>query len=456
MTAGALYFFLFFFTPLFSGMALKIANPEASQEEQAASLGIAMSLYCAKLQGDNEADVYTEEDVELIQSQIKEETEAEASAEPPMTPTVIFLMSESFFDVTELPGVDFEEDPVANFHALEQTYTSGKFLSSTYCGGTAYVEMEVLTGLCGYLLKENDTLTSLPDSLYGRLPVITDVFKNYGYSTFFLHSYTNKLYNREVIYNEFGFDSVLFSDSFSQDAETRGGYISDMELSKKIISLYEERNPEEPLFLFGVSMENHQPYTASKFGENSELLISSELLDEKGLQALNTYVRGVKDADAALGYLVDYFSGRDEPVMLIFFGDHLPNLSTGSNDTVYSQLGYASTNVTTDWEPDELAKMLSTDYVIWTNYEETSEEDHDESCNFLGLSVLNRLGFEPTEYFKWLNTDVYPEMLLYRPRLFVMRNGKRYADVPESLSDLLKQYTVVVHDIVYGDNVIFK
>jgi len=240
------------------------------------------------------------------------------------------------------------------------------------------------------------------------------------------------------------------------DAETRGGYISDMELSKKIISLYEERNPEEPLFLFGVSMENHQPYTASKFGENSELLISSELLDEKGLQALNTYVRGVKDADAALGYLVDYFSGRDEPVMLIFFGDHLPNLSTGSNDTVYSQLGYASTNVTTDWEPDELAKMLSTDYVIWTNYEETSEEDHDESCNFLGLSVLNRLGFEPTEYFKWLNTDVYPEMLLYRPRLFVMRNGKRYADVPESLSDLLKQYTVVVHDIVYGDNVIFK
>ncbi|HHT17469.1 MAG TPA: sulfatase-like hydrolase/transferase, partial [Papillibacter sp.] len=214
LTAGALYFFLFFFTPLFSGMALKIANPEASQEEQAASLGIAMSLYCAKLQGDNEADVYTEEDVELIQSQIKEETEAEASAEPPMTPTVIFLMSESFFDVTELPGVDFEEDPVANFHALEQTYTSGKFLSSTYCGGTAYVEMEVLTGLCGYLLKENDTLTSLPDSLYGRLPVITDVFKNYGYSTFFLHSYTNKLYNREVIYNEFGFDSVLFSDSF--------------------------------------------------------------------------------------------------------------------------------------------------------------------------------------------------------------------------------------------------
>ena len=32
------------------------------------------------------------------------------------------------------------------FHAVEETSTSGKLVSNTYCGGTGYVEMEVLTG----------------------------------------------------------------------------------------------------------------------------------------------------------------------------------------------------------------------------------------------------------------------------------------------------------------------
>jgi hypothetical protein len=436
-------------------MALGMADANASQEERVADLGVAMNLYCSKLIGDKKTVLNANADVEFVKNHLEKNKNVDSAAKTADTPTVIFLMSESFFDVTELPGVSFINDPVANFHALEERCTSGKFLSSTYCGGTAYVEMEVLTGLCSYLLKENDTLTSLPDALYGRLPVITDVFKKYGYSTCFIHSYTNDLYNRETIYHGYGFDSVLFSDCFSKEAEMRGGYIADLALSKKIISLYEEKKPGQPLFLFAVSMENHQPYTGSKFEENNEHLFSTELLNEKAVVALNTYVTGVRDADAALGYLVDYFSARKEPVMIVFWGDHLPNLSTDSDHSVYSQLGYASGNVTTEWGPAELTKMLSTDYVVWTNYEQAPEEDHDESCNFMGLSVLKRLGFERTGFFAWLDSHVYPEMLLYRPRLFVTRAGECYTRVPESMNDIIRQYNVVVHDIVYGGNAIF-
>lgn len=455
ITAGALYFLLFFATPVFNSLALQIAGSDISQEELSAKAGVVMSLYCTKLQEDRAADMYTEEDIEQFQDIIKNDEENYQAPEVIVTPTVIFLMSESFFDVTQLPAITFSEDPVPTFHALSQSCTSGKFLSQTYCGGTAYVEMEMMTGICSYLLKENDTLTSLPDAVYRRLPVITDVFRNYGYSTCFLHSYSNALYNREAIYTQYGFDSILFSDSFPETAEKRGGYISDLELSRKIISLYEEKNPASPLMLFAVSMENHQPFTATKFDDKTQL-VSSDVLDEKGLATLNTLVQGLKDADTALGYLVDYFSTCTEPVMLVFWGDHLPNLSTDSGSTVYSQLGYSNTNVTTDWSPDELAKMLSTDYVIWSNYEDAPQPDHHESCNFLGLSVMTRLGFELTDYFSWLDTYISPHMLLYRPRLFVTRNGENYKTVPEALDTLMTQYGTVVHDIVYGDNTIFE
>ncbi len=50
----------------------------------------------------------------------------EPTPEPePVVPTVIFLMSESFFDVTELPGIRFERDPLETFQALAETQPSG-------------------------------------------------------------------------------------------------------------------------------------------------------------------------------------------------------------------------------------------------------------------------------------------------------------------------------------------
>ena len=62
-------------------------------------------------------------------------------------PNVIFVLSESFFDVTELPGVEFESDPVADFHAVQEQGVSGKFYTHTLGYGTSNIEMEVFTGI---------------------------------------------------------------------------------------------------------------------------------------------------------------------------------------------------------------------------------------------------------------------------------------------------------------------
>ena len=362
-------------------------------------------------------------------------------------------MSESFFDVTTLPGVSFETDPLETYHALAADHPSGKFLSSTYCGGTAYVEMEVLTGLCSGLLRSGDNLTSLPDERYRSLPCISDVFAAQGYELTFLHSYNSRLYNRAVIYDAFGFDRILFDDSFPEDADRQGSYISDPALSEMLLSLLAEEH-DRPQMIFTVSMENHQPYSAAKFGEPCASGLKSDLLEEDELAVLDAYVRGLEDADRGLKLLTDALRDSDEPVMLVFWGDHRPNLGMSDGRNIYEELGQCSGTDTEAWGPEELAEMLSTDWLIWTNYP-LEAEDRTESCTMLGLHVLETLGFELTDYYRWLKLVADGRYLLYRPRLFADAAGRFYRETPEVYEKLMKSYAAVVYDVVYGDCSLF-
>lgn len=441
-------------SPLYTAWAVSLEPEKLSQEERVAEYGPVLSLFCSYARVAEAPPMSQMGDLERLQFQL-EMLPLEKEDPDAKKPTVIFLMSESFFDVTKLPAVSFSKDPVPVFRALSEEYTSGDFLSNTYCGGTGWVEMEVLTGICSNFLNESDTLTSLAgESTYTNMPSVPRIFQNAGYRTTFLHAYTSELYERSVIYPQLGFDEVLFMDDFPADAEKRGGYLSDSALAKEIISRY-EAGGEEPMMLFAVSMENHQPYRAEKFGGEAEVKVESDALAEEELAVLQSYVTGLHDADRALGELVDYFEKQEEPVMIVFFGDHLPSLGLSEKETVYSKLGYSSTAVTTDWEPEELAKMLSTDYLIWTNYEGAAEADHAESCTLLGLSVLERIGLQPDPYFAWLREYAEPEMLLYRPRLYVNASGEAFSAIPEGQAAVMQDYQNAVRDIAYGGNVVF-
>ena len=439
-------------TPLLSIWANSLEKENMSDESRVRDFGAPLGLYMSYVAGKAEMAELASASFDELKAQVA--SLSDEVNEPDVKPNVIFLMSESFFDVTKLDGVIFSEDPIPNFHALAEKYTSGEFISNTYCGDTGYVEMEVLTGICSNLLRDSETLTSLsPNSVYEGIPTIADIFDSYGYRTGFLHSYNSNLYNREAIYSAFGFDDILFEDSFNADVEMRGGYISDMALSEKIISMYEAKG-DEPMFLFALSMENHQPYTAEKF-DDEVISINSDVLTGEELSVLSGYVNGLYDADRALMRLVEYFSESDEETMIVFFGDHLPNLGVGAGETVYSRLSYSSTPITTDWAPDELAKMLSTDYLIWTNYEKEAEDDALTSSNMLGLSVMKRLGFSLGKYYGWLDKFIAPYTLIYRPQLYVDASGMAFSHIPDAHSEIISNYKLAVYDIVYGKGNVF-
>ena len=445
------------------GLVLAVTLFVLPRPETEARCGPVLTLWRAWFRGSGggAAPGEDEEALDLLREQLVSApapTPSPAPAEPepepePVRPTVIFLMSESFFDVTKLPQISFERDPLPRYHSLARTNTAGDFLSLTYCGGTGYVEMEVLTGLCSHFLRSGDTLTSLPEEVYRRIPSITDVFLAEGYELSFLHSYNDKLYNRPAIYDALGFGSLRFEDSFPEEAERRGGYLSDLALTREILAALEEPSGA-PRMIFAISMENHQPYIASKFGEECRSGLRSPVLDKEEREVLDACVRGLEDADEALGALTDALSQREEPVMLVFWGDHRPNLGLADGRNVYQSLGLYEDPDTGSWEPEPLKRMLTTDYLIWTNYG-LPKEDGPESSTLLGLHVLEKLGFPLTNYYAWLRERVDGHCLLYRPRLFVKWDGTALAAVPEEEGELMRLYAAAVYDLVYGEGRIF-
>lgn len=469
----------FFLTGIFLTPAADAAW-NFSQEERIDHLGISFAFYSAYAVSQQEKNEGYDELIAQIKSEVQAQNDdfssdaqehnkasdtsaagsekdsaggrSHTDAEP--SPTVILLMSESFFDISRLDGLDYPEDITPNFHRLAETCTSGLFYSNTYAGGTGNVEIEVMTGISRSALRESDTITALPDEVYSKMPTLAAVFREHGYKNIFLHSHTAELYNRSVIYKKFGFDEILFSDSFPKDAERRGGFISDRAFTDKIISIYEE-NKDEPIFLSAVSVENHQPYNDDKFAVKTDLGITSELLSEKSLNILQNYTIGLKDADTALGQLTDYFEKEDQPVIIIFFGDHLPNLGSGDGALAYSDLGYVSSPSSKDWKGQDMLSMLSTDYLIWTNYETDTVPDHNTSTSLLGLEILKKLGFSLSGYYQWMDENVAPYMLHRYSSLFVDGEDRVYDEVPDEQYEMIRRYSAVVYDIVYGNNVIF-
>ena len=121
----------------------------------------------------------------------------------------------------------------------------------------------------------------------------------------------------------------------------------------------------------------------------------SELSDED-TEIYETFVHGLHNADKALGKLIEYFSAVDEPVVIAFWGDHLPNLTTSSGSNIYREVGFCDDSESYNLESSDYFKMLITDYVIWNNFGLEKKEKAIGAPMF-GIEVMDRIGIEKLE-----------------------------------------------------------
>lgn len=430
--AAALAFVLIFwfgsntlvFAPLGAGTDRHIPQ-RTSNESCGVILGLWRSVY-QLVTRDMGAD-YSQAHMESVTAQAQALTAGqddgqaggEQGEEKKVRPNVILILSESFFDVTGLENVTFEQDPAAEFRALKEEGVSGPFFTRSLGYGTCNIELEVLTGMNTGLLSGEDLYSWSPD-VFTRLPSVPSILQSEGYYTAMLHMFDDSIYHRTGIFSQLGFDDLYFSPDFAgfhepaaqaadywayMNDRIAGSFYSDDLMTDLLISLYEKHDADGPVFLYGISMENHSTYV-DKYGWE-ELTVSPEspLTGEAANDLLNLS-QGVRNASAALGRLADYFRLVDEPTVIVFFGDHRPGLGLSDGGTVYSELGMvpADTGV---WTADDYARLYSTDYLIWSNdpsyLPARPGSEAETSCNYLGAAILEIAGADRPLYWKLIS-----------------------------------------------------
>ncbi|MCQ5027099.1 LTA synthase family protein [Oscillibacter valericigenes] len=365
---------------------------------------------------------------------------------------VVMVMNEAFSDLTDSPAFDYgeEDDPLSNLHALEADphALSGHLVVPGFAGGTANTEFDVLTGIQTNALSASTT--SSFRVVNRNLESLFRVFDADGYATSFFHPGDDWFYNRENVYRWLGAERTLFADEM-EAVEYKGRWVTDDYMSDLITNELDSAvSAGELLFHYTTTIQNHMSYTADKYGDGYEfppVPLTISVSDEVETM-LRVYTEGVRDADAMLGRLVDTFSAQEEPVVLVYFGDHLPYL--GDN-----QLGYQALGLTQEADWDAL-RSYETPYVIWANDAAAETLDWDAaaealdlpetiSASFLGAAVLELTGRgEETPWFAFLNAlrRVSP---VVQKQTCVLADGSTVSPldagaVPDALEDSLRQW----------------
>ncbi len=354
---------------------------------------------------------------------------------------IIMVMNEAFSDITDGSMFNWAEgdDPLPNLHALQNDphALTGHIVVPGFAGGTANTEFDVLTGMQTNALS--DTTTSAMRVINRNLDSLFRVFDADGYRTSFYHPGDAWFYNRENVYRWLGAEHEVFAKDM-KDLEYKGRWVTDDYMAGQIEQEFETAVSEgRPLFNYTTTIQNHMSYTADKYGEGhtfAPVSVTADISDETRTM-LEVYTEGVRDADAMLGRLTAYFAERSEPVVLVFYGDHLPYL--GDNQKGYAELG--SEVAIAENDRTDILCSYKTPYVIWTNaaaadaldWEAAARqlvlpEDGTVSAAFLGsvlLDLTGRGGESP--WFDFLSS-VRRLVPVVQKKIYILTDGELIAN----------------------------
>lgn len=329
-------------------------------------------------------DNYSKEFIQKLEMHYKDDDGTLSTSEEPV---IIAIMNESFADLSVLGEMETNAPLTPFMDSLEENTVKGYALSSVFGAKTPNSEWEFMTGNSMAFLPEGSVvyqqyISKKPTSLVSTL-------KNLGYTCVAMHPYYETGWSRNEIYPTLGFDEMFFIDDFDKEQLIRE-YISDEELYDKIIERYESSPANERLFIMGITMQNHGGYTKSyeNFQENYYKI-------GRSYTDANQYFSLIRESDKALEKLITYFEQVDQPVEIVFFGDHQPSLSLGFYPILNGK-GLSGLTM------EELEALYTVPFFIWTNYDSEENTVPITSLNFLSTMALKQAGIELPAYNQFL------------------------------------------------------
>ena len=210
---------------------------------------------------------YNTETIEALEEEYTKETNPAVSY-----PDIIVIMDESFADLDVFEkrlSTNMEVTPFMD--TLQEDTIRGYLYASVFGGSTANSEYEFLSGNTMAFFPQGSIVYQqfFSENAY----TIVSILKENGYECVAMHPYHANGWLRESVYPKMGFDETYFLEDFPQKKLIRE-YVSDQEMFDYIIDYHEQHDEGAPLFLFGVTMQNHGGY--SYIGENYEPIIYLE------------------------------------------------------------------------------------------------------------------------------------------------------------------------------------
>lgn len=293
--------------------------------------------------------------------------ESDVAVEKDM-PNILFLQLESFVDPTLFNQIKYSDDPMPYYRKLMKQYSSGS-LTVPACGaGTANTEFESMTGISIKFFGpgEYPFKAVLKDKPCESIP--RDL-KSLGYAAHAIHNHRALFYNRNVVFDNMGYDTFTSVEYMSGVNYTPKNWAKDKILTSQILETLKSTKTRD--YIYTISVQGHGKYPEEKMIAAPEIRVT-EAKDEETKNAYEYYANQVHEMDQFVKELTDTLAKFDEPVVLVMYGDHIPALDITE-------------------EAYDAKDLYQTQYIIWDNFG-MKKKDQDLCVYQLGAEVLKRLG----------------------------------------------------------------
>lgn len=332
---------------------------------------------------------YSTEVVEEIESEIIESEAANDSPQNQRMPNIIMVQLESFFDPTLWADNPVSDDPIPYYRSLMAQYPSGYLNVPSVGAGTANTEFECITGMNldffgpGEYPYKTVLQKTVCESLAFNL-------KDLGYKTHAIHNNEGTFYDRHIVFSQLGFDTFTPLEYMYSIERNPTGWPKDMVLVEEV-----EKTLDSSLgadFVYTISVQGHGKYPSFEY-----------------------YCKQIHEMDLFVKALIEMLNERQEPTVVVFYGDHLPGF---------------------EWSAEDMRNqsLYQTEYVIWNNLDLEPESREVESYQ-IGAYILDLL-------------DIHEGTMT--------RFHQQYLNDPGMPKDTyLEAMEILEYDILYGDRTVY-
>lgn len=348
---------------------------------------------------------------------------------------LIVIMNESLADFGTLGDVRTSQEMLPCIRRCV-AQRGGSVQVPVFGGGTAQTEYEALTGNSMLFLPAGtDAYTffcAAPE--YG----LATTLKGQGYEAIALHPSWPLNWNRRTVYDQMGFEAFIHIENWDAPYAEYNGSITDASAYERLINVVDAKG-DAPVFAFMVTIQNHGGYDQCDDDTFSQLSDKWVTLPDQGEDfETEFYLSLANESDRAFENLIAHYEQANKPTMIVFFGDHFPNVKSGIYDRLLSG------------DPVEEQKRYQTPFVVWTNYPLEAQPPRLMSANYIASTILDLAGLRMTPYDRYL--------LALRERIPVFGTGYlqdaagAWYDLdalPEEYETLLEEYRLVQYNRVF-------